>query len=142
MKILIINGPNLNMLGKRETSLYGTWTVSEVEKELSSEFSQCTLDFFQSNSEGAIIDRIHQAVNEDWHGVVINPGAYTHTSIAIADALKILSCPIVEVHISNIWKREKFRHVSYVAPVATGQITGMGKYSYFLAVQALLYFQK
>lgn len=139
MNILIINGPNLNMLGKRESSIYGKWTLKELEKEMVHTFPQCNFIFFQSNSESAIVEKIHSVVTEDIEGIIINPAAFTHTSVAIADALKILEIPVIEVHISNIMQRENFRHFSYVSPVAVGQITGFGKYSYFLAVNALLY---
>ncbi len=139
MKILIINGPNLNMLGKREEEHYGQWTLKDLEKSLKEEFKNCHFDFFQSNIEGEIVSKIHEVCDDNYDGLIINAGAYTHTSIAIADALKILNIPIVEVHISNIYKREEFRHKSFIAPVAIGQISGFGKYSYFLAVRSLLY---
>ena len=139
MNILIINGPNLNMLGKREPSIYGTWSLEDLEKDLIKAFPGCTLYFFQSNSESEIIDRIHTCVDEDVDGLIINAGAFTHTSLAIADALRVLSLPVIEVHISNIWNRESYRSISYISPVTAGQISGLGKHSYFLAVHALLY---
>ena len=140
MNIVVINGPNLNTLGQREPEVYGTTTLAEIESALRAhaERTGVSLDCFQSNSEGAIIDRI-QACDGHAAGVIINAGAFSHTSIAIRDALSALRVPIVEVHISNIYRRESFRHVSLLAPVVTGQITGLGWHGYILAID---YFTK
>lgn len=139
MKILLIHGPNLNMLGEREPGVYGTETIDMINercmalaKELNIE-----LDIKQSNHEGEIIDMI-QAAGKTVKGIVINPGAFTHYSIAIRDALAAVKLPIVEVHLSNIYTREEFRHTSVIAPVATGQICGFGKESYLLGIRAVV----
>lgn len=137
-KILVIHGPNLNMLGKREPSIYGSTTLDDINLELSRRASEkgIELETFQSNHEGALVDRI-QAAYRSVSGIIINPGAYTHTSVAIRDALLILDVPIIEVHISNIHKREPFRHHSYIADIATGQIAGLGVGGYYYALEAL-----
>lgn len=137
--ILVINGPNLNMLGKREVSVYGTETLADIEALCSARAKAHGLGcrFFQSNDEAAIIDAIHQAAADQPAGVVINAGAFTHTSIAIRDALSILEVPVVETHLSNIHAREEFRHHSYIAGVATGVIAGFGMHSYSLAIDAV-----
>ena len=137
--ILIINGPNLNMLGKREPEIYGSKTLDEINRDLEAraEALGITLETFQSNHEGAILDRIHQAFEDRVNGLIINPGALTHTSIALKDALLILTVPIIEVHLSNIYKREPFRHTSLVSDVAMGQITGFGPMGYGMALEAL-----
>lgn len=137
-KVLIINGPNLNMLGKREQSIYGDTTLNEINNEAvrygsSIEFE---VDTFQSNSEGEIINAIH-AAGEKYEGVIINPGAFTHTSYAIRDAIASIDVPFVEVHLSNIHSREEFRHSSVTAPVCMGQISGFGLNSYILGLKAL-----
>ena len=136
--ISILNGPNLNLLGTRETEIYGTQTLGEIEAECKthSEKLDCKIDFRQSNSEGELVDWIQEAEN-NISGLIINPAAYTHTSVAILDALKQLSCPIIEVHLSNIFTREPFRHHSFVSPVAKGMICGFGTNSYILALNAI-----
>ena len=134
--VLILDGPNLNLLGQREPAIYGRETLADVEAQaraLSTELG-LELTFKQSNAEHQLIDWIH-AARDTAAGVIINPGAYTHTSIAIHDALKALDCPIVEVHISNIHKREDFRHHSYVSRVADGVIAGLGAHGYLLALR-------
>ena len=135
-KILILNGPNLNMLGVREPAVYGAQTLSDIEKTLRAEFEgKAELEFLQSNSEGAIIDAIQFSEAE---GIALNAGAYTHYSYAIHDAIKTISAPVVEVHISNIYKREEFRHKSVIAAACTGSVCGFGADSYYLAITALL----
>jgi 3-dehydroquinate dehydratase-2 len=139
MSILIVNGPNLNTLGKREPEIYGSTTLEEIERT-SQEYADrmgMTVIFFQSNHEGAIIDHI-QAHAPETTGMVINAGALTHTSIALRDCLAALSFPIVEVHISNIYAREEFRHQSLTAPAVTGLISGLGTQGYLLAMDFLL----
>ena len=135
-KILILNGPNLNMLGVREPAVYGAQTLSDIEKTLRAEFEgKAELEFLQSNSEGAIIDAIQFSEAD---GIALNAGAYTHYSYAIHDAIKSIAAPVVEVHISNIYKREEFRHKSVIAAACTGSVCGFGADSYFLAITALL----
>jgi 3-dehydroquinate dehydratase-2 len=138
-KLLLINGPNLNRLGVREVGVYGVETLQSLESGLRQFASEhgAVLDCFQSNLEGAIINKLHEA-DELYEGVVLNPGAYTHYSYAIRDAIASISVPVIEVHISNIHKREEFRHISVTAPVTAGQIVGLGFYGYKLAVLALL----
>ena len=138
MKFLVLHGPNLNLLGTREPGIYGGQTLADINvllKELSVELG-CELSFFQSNTEGELIDAIQTAA-QGCHGILINPAAYTHTSIAIRDALSAVGLPCVEVHLSNIHRRETFRHTSMVAPVAIGQICGFGSDSYLLGLRAL-----
>lgn len=137
-KILIINGPNLNLLGTREPGIYGNETMADVIERLRSRFADINIDYFQSNHEGAIIDRLHDADKEDFIGVVLNAGAYTHTSLAIADAISAISLPVVEVHISNIAARESIRHTSLISSVCRGIIAGFGTDSYRLGIEALL----
>ncbi len=137
MNILIINGPNLNLLGKRNPGVYGAGSLKELNYFLTDEFPEHSLQFFQSNVEGELIDRIQQAMEEDIAGLVINPGGYSHTSVALRDALEPLEIPKVEVHISNIHGREDFREKSITGAVMDGIITGFGKYSYVLGIQAL-----
>jgi 3-dehydroquinate dehydratase-2 len=138
MKILVINGPNLNLLGRRERDVYGDITLDEINGGLKKRFPKTEFHFFQSNAEGEIIDEIHTAIESDYQGVIINPGAYTHYSYAIRDAISAVTCPVIEVHISNIHKREEFRARSVLAEVCAGQIVGFGELSYVLAVEALL----
>lgn len=143
MKFLVLHGPNLNLLGKREPGIYGSQTLEDINSslgELSAELG-CSLSFFQSNTEGELIDAIHAAALE-CNGILINPAAYTHTSIAIRDALSAVGLPCVEVHISNIHRRETFRHTSMVAPVAIGQICGFGCDSYLFGLRALFNYIK
>ena len=139
--ILVINGPNLNMLGVREPEIYGNETLEDIQNALLEEAKDqglnVNLEFFQSNHEGAIIDRIHEAFR-DADGIIINPGAYTHYSYAIYDALKAVNLPAVEVHLSNINDRDEFRRTSVTAPACIGQISGFGGYGYVLALLALL----
>jgi 3-dehydroquinate dehydratase-2 len=140
MRILCLNGPNLNRLGKREKDAYGTFTLAELETELAqfADDQGFELSCRQSNHEGELIDWIHEAGDEGLTGIVLNAGAYTHTSVAIRDAIASVQVPVIEVHISNVYKREEFRHYSYIAPVAAGQIAGLGKDVYKLALHALI----
>lgn len=138
MKALVLNGVNLNMLGKRDPQQYGTITLDEIDaslKQLGAELG-ATVECFQTNIEGAMCERIHQALRDGVDTVLINAGAWTHYSHAIRDALAMLSCPIIEVHMSNIHAREAFRHHSVIAPVAKGQIAGFGQDSYLLGLRA------
>ena len=139
-KILVMNGPNLNMLGIREKGIYGVKTLSEINSFIAEQTKnmEVELEFFQSNHEGALIDKIHEAYG-DKDGIVLNAGAYTHYSYAIRDAIAAIKIPVVEVHLSNIHSRDEFRHTSVIAPVCVGQISGFGKYSYYMAVDALYY---
>lgn len=137
MKIVIINGPNLNLLGTRETSIYGSMNFEAYLETLKSKYSTIEIDYFQSNHEGDIIDKLH-AVGFTADGVVLNAGAYTHTSVGIADAIKSITSPVIEVHISNVFAREEFRHHSFLSPVCKGVICGFGMQSYQLAIEALL----
>lgn len=137
-KVLIINGPNLNLLGTREPGIYGNVTMADVMDGLRNRFPEITIEYYQSNHEGDIIDRLHSADKEDFVGVVLNAGAYTHTSLAIADAIAAISLPIVEVHISNITARETIRHTSLITPVCRGIIAGFGTDSYRLGIEALI----
>ncbi len=136
MKILIINGPNLNLLGMREPAHYGSDTLEDVNKYIKESFPEIDFEFYQSNHEGGIIDKIHSA-NGVFDGIVLNAGAYTHYSYAIRDAISAISVPVVEVHLSNIHARDEFRHKSVLAAVCRGQISGFGKNSYILGVKAL-----
>lgn len=137
MKLLILNGPNLNLLGKREPEIYGTNSFEDFFKDIQNEFSTIDLLYFQSNIEGEIIDKLHE-VGFNFDGIILNAGAYTHTSVAIGDAVKAIETPVIEVHISNVHSREDFRHVSYIAPNAHGVIAGFGLQSYTLAIQSFL----
>ena len=134
-----MNGPNLNMLGKREPEIYGTLTLEEINSKLKNKASEhnVLIDFFQSNIEGEIINKIHQSMNI-YDGIILNAGAYTHYSIAIRDAIASVTTPVVEVHLSNVHKREEFRHKSVIASVCLGQISGFGVYSYEMALYYFL----
>ena len=136
MKIQIINGPNLNLLGKREPEVYGKQSFETYFEELNQKYSSITLDYFQSNIEGEIIDMIHQ-VGFDYDGIILNAGAYTHTSIAIGDAIKAITSPVIEVHISNVYSREDFRKHSHISSSCKGIISGFGMNSYSLAINAI-----
>lgn len=137
MRIQIINGPNINLLGKREPSIYGSSTFEDCLAGLKSHYPDVSFDYFQSNIEGELIDKI-QEVGFDVDGIVLNAGAYTHTSIALQDAIRAITAPVIEVHISNVHARESFRHVSMIACACRGVICGFGLDSYRLAVEALL----
>ena len=137
MKLLLLNGPNLNLLGQRETSIYGNQDFDSFFKELESQFPLIQLEYFQSNVEGEIINKL-QEVGFSYGGIILNAGAYTHTSIAIGDCVKAITTPVVEVHISNTFSRETFRHQSYISPNAKGVIIGFGLQSYTLAIQSFL----
>lgn len=136
-KILIINGPNLNLLGVREPDIYGNTGFEEYLSKLSSTFPELEITYFQSNSEGSIIDELHRIGFDAETGVVLNAGAYTHYSIAIADAIRAVSAPVIEVHISNIHAREEYRKQSVIAPACRGMIAGFGLKGYELAIRAL-----
>lgn len=138
LNILVLHGPNLNLLGRREPGIYGAVTLAEINSRLEQEGEQlsCTIFALQSNHEGILVDAIHDALGK-YQGILINAGAYTHTSIAIRDALAGVAIPTVEVHLSNIYQREAFRHHSFIAPIAVGQISGFGADSYYLGLQAL-----
>lgn len=138
MKILIINGPNLNLLGKREKSIYGEQDFDSYFRFLQDNFQQTELEYYQSNIEGEIIDKIQEA-GFSYEGIIINAGAYTHTSVGIRDAIAAVTSPVVEVHISNTLSREEFRHKSVIGPVCRGCIMGFGLDSYRLAVEALVF---
>jgi len=137
MKLQIINGPNLNLLGKREKSIYGDSSFEPFFTGLQQQYPQIQLEYFQSNSEGAIIDRIH-TIGYEYDGIIINAGAYTHTSLAIGDAIAAITTPVVEVHISNVHAREAFRHHSFLAKNCIGVIAGFGLNSYKLAIESFL----
>jgi 3-dehydroquinate dehydratase-2 len=134
-RILIINGPNLNLLGKREPEVYGTLTFEAYFETLKSKFSDFQLEYYQSNVEGLLIDKIHE-VGFSFDGIIINAGAYTHTSIAIADAIRAIKTPVIEVHISNVYSREEFRHHSYLSAACKACVVGFGLDSYRLALES------
>jgi len=135
----VINGPNLNMLGKREPEIYGSMSLDDINQGLGKLAGELdlALSFFQSNHEGAILDHIHAVFEQEPAGIIINPGAFTHTSVALRDGLLLLSCPIIEVHLSNIHKREPFRHKSMIADIAYGQLTGFGYFGYHMALLSI-----
>jgi len=137
MQIIIINGPNLNLLGVREKSIYGDGNMEDYMAILRDKYPNIELDYYQSNSEGELIDKIHE-VGFSYDGIVMNAGAYTHTSIAIADAISSVKTPTIEVHISNVAKREDFRHKTYLGPVCVGTIAGFGLDSYRLGIEAII----
>jgi 3-dehydroquinate dehydratase-2 len=136
-QIQIINGPNLNLLGKREPTVYGNQTFEDYFLELKAKFPDVKLDYFQSNTEGLLIDKLHE-IGFTYDGIILNAGAYTHTSIAIADAIRSISVPVIEVHISNVFKRENFRHHSFLSEACKGCIVGFGLDSYRLAIDSIL----
>ncbi|MFA6126922.1 MAG: type II 3-dehydroquinate dehydratase [Bacteroidales bacterium] len=136
MNILILNGPNLNLLGKREKTIYGSQSFENYLELLKPVFEGITFDYFQSNWEGALIDKLHAAPGQ-YDGIILNAGGYTHTSVALADAIAAISVPVVEVHISNIVKREDFRHISLIGPHCIGTIMGFGLDSYRLGIESL-----
>lgn len=138
-RVAVINGPNLNMLGRREIGIYGGKTLDMINAEVAAEAARLgvALDFYQSNSEGALATYIHECLGRV-DGIVLNAGAYTHYSIALRDAIGAVKLPVIEVHISNIYKREPFRHVSLIAPVCVGQVCGFGSHSYVLGLRALM----
>ena len=135
MKILILNGPNLNLLGKREPEIYGKQSFQEYFDELKLNFNEIELEYYQSNIEGELINKLHE-VGFSYDAIIFNAGAYTHTSVALGDAIKGIETPVIEVHISNVHSREDFRHTSYIAPVCKGTIAGFGLKSYDLAIQS------
>lgn len=141
MKIQIINGPNINLLGKREPSIYGTVSFEDYLMELRKDYPGVKIAYFQSNIEGELINKIQETGFES-DGIILNAAAYTHTSVALQDAIRSVSSPVVEVHLSNVYARETFRHVSMIACACVGVISGFGLHSYRLALEALLYINK
>ncbi len=137
MNVIILNGPNLNLLGKRETEIYGNASFETYFETLQQKFTSVKLHYFQSNIEGELIDKLHE-IGFTYDGIILNAGAYTHTSIAIADAVKSITTPVIEVHISNTYSREEFRHQSFIAPNTQGIIIGFGLKSYELALNSFL----
>jgi len=138
MRVIIINGPNLNLLGQREPSVYGADSFEAYFATLQRAYPQLELSYFQSNHEGALLDKLHE-VGFSYHGIILNAGAYTHTSVALHDAIRAITTPVVEVHISNTFAREAFRHHSYISAVAKGVILGFGMESYRLALESFLF---
>ena len=136
-QFIIINGPNLNLLGTREPEIYGSLSFTEFLQELKEKYNSITLDYFQSNIEGELIDKLHET-GFSYDGIILNAAAYTHTSVGIGDAVKAIETPVIEVHISNTFSREEFRHNSYISPNAKGIIIGFGLKSYKLALESLL----
>ena len=137
LKLIIINGPNLNLLGKREPGIYGNLSFTEFLEEIKQKYPDVTIDHFQSNVEGELINKL-QEVGFSYDGIILNAAAYTHTSVGIGDAVKAIETPVVEVHISNTFSREEFRHQSYISPNAKGVILGFGLQSYELAIQSFI----
>jgi 3-dehydroquinate dehydratase II len=137
MKIIIINGPNLNLLGSRETGVYGNQTFEDYFSSLKSKYPNVDLSYYQSNVEGELINKLHEA-RTGFEGILLNAGGYTHTSVAIRDAIASINVPVIEVHISNIFAREEFRHTSLIAPKCKGSISGFGLDSYRLAIESFL----
>ena len=144
MKILVMHGPNLNLLGSREPDVYGKETLDQINGELKkiADKNNVKLEIFQSNHEGEIVDKIGKASSEGIDVIILNPAAYTHTSVAIRDAVSAVGMPLIEVHLSNIYAREEFRQTSLIAPVAKGQISGFGSQSYYLAMEAAIGLKK
>lgn len=140
-QILVIHGPNLNILGHRNKKYYGDKTIEEINSIIETKAKELSVDveIFQSNYEGDIITKLQETLVANYAGIIINPGAYTHYSIAIRDAIEAVQIPVIEVHLSNIYEREQFRNRSVIAPVCTGQISGFGQFSYILALEALVY---
>ncbi len=136
-KLIIINGPNLNLLGKREPAIYGSLSFTEFLAKIKEKYSSLDIDYYQSNVEGDLINKLHE-VGFAYDGIILNAAAYTHTSIGIGDAISAIETPVVEVHISNTYSREEFRHQSYIAPNAKGVILGFGLQSYELAIQSFI----
>lgn len=136
-KLIIINGPNLNLLGKREPTIYGNLSFTDYLEELKKKFSNVQINYYQSNVEGELINKLHE-VGFDYDGIILNAAAYTHTSVGIGDAVKAIETPVIEVHISNTYAREEFRHHSYISPVAKGVVLGFGLQSYELAIQSFI----
>ena len=137
MKLLILNGPNLNLLGTRDVSVYGAENFASYYVKIKAKFPEIDFEFYQSNVEGELIDKLHE-VGFTYGGVVFNAGGYTHTSVAIADAIEAIQTPVIEVHISNVYAREEYRHISLMAKNCKGVITGLGLYSYDLAIQSFI----
>jgi 3-dehydroquinate dehydratase-2 len=135
--LIIINGPNLNLLGKREPNIYGSLSFTEFLEEINTKYPNVKIDYYQSNIEGEIIDKLHE-VGFSYDGIILNAAAYTHTSVGIGDAVKAIETPVVEVHISNTFNREEFRHQSFISPHARGVILGFGLQSYELAIQSFI----
>jgi len=136
-QLIIINGPNLNLLGKREPNIYGSLSFTEFLDTIKQKYSEVNIGYFQSNIEGEIIDKLHE-IGFTSDGIILNAAAYTHTSVGIGDAVKAIEAPVIEVHISNTFSREEFRHLSYISPNAEGVIIGFGLQSYELAIQSFL----
>ena len=136
-KLIIINGPNLNLLGKREPKIYGSLSFTEFLNEIKAKYSDVGIEYFQSNIEGELIDKLHE-VGFSYDGIILNAAAYTHTSVGIGDAVSAIETPVVEVHISNTFSREEFRHQSFISPNAQGVIIGFGLQSYELAIQSFI----
>ena len=139
MKIYVINGPNLNLLGTREPEIYGKQTLADINAEIAKKFNQCDFEFFQSNHEGEIIDKLHEAREAD--GVILNAGAFTHYSYAIRDAVSAINVPVIEVHLSNVFTRDEFRHKSVLSAVCKGVICGFGNKGYHMATEYLINMQ-